>query len=153
MGLMVSSLVRTTTTAMTVVPFLLIFQLIFSGNFFALGRADFVKNFTISHWGMDGMCIVGQYNSLPMTTLWKTMVRFQDITIADNQPIRDVVQYMKDNDMVDSFKAWTGAQSGNPAYESIPSNVWLCWGVLLLMVAVFAIVSIIALQLIDRDKR
>ena len=153
LGLMVSSLVRTTTTAMTVVPFLLIFQLIFSGNFFALGRADFVKNFTISHWGMDGMCIVGQYNSLPMTTLWKTMVRFQDITIADNQPIRDVVQYMKDNDMVDSFKAWTGAQSGNPAYESIPSNVWLCWGVLLLMVAVFAIVSIIALQLIDRDKR
>ena len=153
LGLMVSSLVRTTTTAMTVVPFLLIFQLIFSGNFFALGKADFVKNFTISHWGMDGMCIVGQYNSLPMTTLWKTMVRFQDITIADNQPIRDVVQYMKDNDMVDSFKAWTGAQSGNPAYESIPSNVWLCWGVLLLMVAVFAIVSIIALQLIDRDKR
>ncbi len=42
MGLMVSSLVRNTTTAMTIVPFLLIFQLIFSGNFFSLGKADFI---------------------------------------------------------------------------------------------------------------
>lgn len=153
MGLMVSSLVRNTTTAMTVVPFLLIFQLIFSGNFFALGKADFVKYLTISHWGMDGMCTIGQYNSLPMTTLWKTMVRFQDITIADTQPIREVVQYMKENDMVDSFKDWAGAQSGNPAYEATVSNVWLCWGMLLLMIVVFAAVSVIALQLIDRDKR
>lgn len=153
MGLMVSSLVRTTTTAMTVVPFLLIFQLIFSGNFFALGKADFVKYFTISHWGMDGLCIIGQYNSLPMTTLWKTMVKFQDITISDTQPIHEVVQYMKENDMVDAFKAWSGANSGNPAYESIASNVWLCWGALLIMIAIFAIVSVVALQLIDRDKR
>ena len=49
MGLMVSSVVRNTTTAMTIVPFLLIFQLIFSGNFFSLGKADFMKNLTISH--------------------------------------------------------------------------------------------------------
>ena len=153
LGLMVSSLVRTTMTAMTIVPFLLIFQLIFSGNFFSLGRADFVKYFTISHWGMDGMCIIGQYNSLPMTTLWKTMKKFQDIDIMGGQPIKDVVQYMRENDLVDSFKAWSGAHAGNPAYESIPSNVWLCWGALLVMIAVFAIVSVVALQRIDRDKR
>ena len=153
LGLMVSSLVRTTMTAMTIVPFLLIFQLIFSGNFFSLGRADFVKYFTISHWGMDGMCIIGQYNSLPMTTLWKTMKKFQDIDIMGGQPIKDVVQYMRENDLVDSFKAWSGAHAGNPAYESSPSNVWLCWGALLVMIAVFAIVSVVALQRIDRDKR
>ena len=99
------------------------------------------------------MCIIGQYNSLPMTTLWKTMVKFQDITISDTQPIHEVVQYMKENDMVDAFKAWSGANSGNPAYESIASNVWLCWGALLIMIAIFAIVSVVALQLIDRDKR
>ena len=153
MGLMVSSVVRNTTTAMTIVPFLLIFQLIFSGNFFSLGKADFMKNLTISHWGMDGMCIIGQYNSLPMTTLWKTMVRVQDVTIMDGQPIREIVQYMRENDMVDAFKIWSGAQNGNPAYESTPANVWLCWGALLAMIVVFAAVSVIALQLIDRDKR
>lgn len=153
LGLMVSSIVKNTTTAMTIVPFVLIFQLIFSGNFFSLGKADFVKNFTISHWGMDSMCIIGQYNSLPMTTLWKTMVRIQDITVMDEHPIREIVQNMRENDMVDAFKIWSGAQSGNPAYESTPSNVWLCWGALLLMILIFAVVSVIALQLIDRDKR
>ena len=153
LGRMVSSLVRSTTTAMTIVPFLLIFQLIFSGNFFTLGKADFVKNFTISHWGMDSMCIIGQYNSLPMTTLWKTMVKFQDITVEDEQPLHDVVQYMRENDMVDSFKVWSGAQSGNPVYDSTVANVWLCWGALLVMIVIFAIISMVALQLIDRDKR
>lgn len=153
LGLMVSCLVRNTTTAMTIVPFLLIFQLIFSGNFFSLGKGDFIKNFTISHWGMDCMCIVGQYNSLPMTTLWKTMVKFQDITVEDQQPIKDVVTYIRENDQVDAFKAWSGTQGGNPAYESIPPNVLLCWGALLLMILIFAVVAVIALQRIDRDKR
>ena len=37
MALMVSCIVRSTTTAMTVMPFLLIYQLIFSGSFFELG--------------------------------------------------------------------------------------------------------------------
>jgi hypothetical protein len=50
MALMVSSIVRNTTTAMTTMPFLLIFQLIFSGSFFNLsGVADKVKYLTISH--------------------------------------------------------------------------------------------------------
>lgn len=153
LGLMVSCIVKTTTTAMTVVPFLLIFQLIFTGNFFDLGRADFVKNITISHWGMDCICIIGHYNSLPMTTLWKTMVRFQDITVEGMQPLQGVVQYMRENNLVDDFKMWCSAQSPRPGYESIPSNVLLCWGVLMLMVLVFAAVAIIALKFIDRDRR
>lgn len=153
LGLMVSCLVRTTTTAMTVVPFLLIFQLLFNGNFFKLGRGDFVKNFTISHWGMDCMCTVGRYNTLPMTTLWKTMVRFKDAEIDGGQPIKDLVVYMKENDLVDSFKIWSGQNSTVPSYEAIPANVWHCWGALLIMILVFTIVSVVALKLVDRDKR
>lgn len=152
-GLMISCLVRTTTTAMTVMPFVLIFQLIFSGGFFELGGADFIKVATISHWGMDSMCMIGQFNTLPMKTLWNTMVRFSDIEIGGTQPIKGIVQYVIDNNQVEDFMAWSGAQSANPAYESIASNVWLCWGVLLLMILVFAVVSVIALKFIDRDKR
>ena len=55
--------------------------------------------------------------------------------------------------MVDSFKVWSGAQSGNPVYDSTVANVWLCWGALLVMIVIFAIISMVALQLIDRDKR
>ena len=155
MALMVSCIVKTTTTAMTVMPFLLIFELVFSGGFFELGSADFLKVTTISHWGMDSMCIVGQYNTLPMKSLWNTMVKFQDITIPDTgqKPIQEAVQYIEQNDMVDDIMLWSGSYNTNPAYESIASNVWTCWGVLALMVVVFAVASVIALKFIDRDKR
>ncbi len=153
LGLMVSCIVKTTTTAMTIVPFLLIFQLIFTGNFFNLGKMEFLKNITISHWGMDCFCIVGQYNTLPMTTLWKTMKRFQDMEIEGYHPMRNVVRYMQENDLVDQFKMWCSNQNHIPAYDATASNVWLCWGVLLLMIALFAAVSVIALRSIDRDRR
>ena len=155
MALMVSCIVKTTTTAMTVMPFLLIFELVFSGGFFELGSADFLKVTTISHWGMDSMCIVGQYNTLPMKSLWNTMLKFQDITIPDTgeKPIQGIVQYIEQNDMVEDVMLWSGSYNTNPAYESIASNVWICWGVLALMVVVFAAASVIALKFIDRDKR
>ena len=62
LALMISSLVRTTTTAMTVMPFLLIFQLVFSGGFFALtGFAEKITALTISRWGLDSVCAIGRY--------------------------------------------------------------------------------------------
>ena len=68
MALMVSCIVRSTTTAMTVMPFLLIYQLIFSGSFFELGAADIIKVTTISHWGTDTLCTIGRFNEQPMVT-------------------------------------------------------------------------------------
>ena len=155
MGLMVSCIVKTTTTAMTVMPFLLIVQLVFSGGFFDLGGADFLKVATISHWGMDSLSTVGLYNELPMKSLWNTMVKFQDITIPgyEGQPVKMIVQYVEENDLVNDFMLWSGTYNANPAYDPIPSNVWMCWGCLLLMIAVFAVVSVIVLKFIDRDKR
>ena len=152
-GLMISCIVKTTTTAMTVMPFLLIFQLIFSGGFFDLGSADFLKVTTISHWGMDSMCMISRFNDQPMTTLWTTLVRFKDIEIGGVQPLQTVVQLVEDNNGVEGFMKWSGEQSANPAYEAIASNVWTCFGVLALMIVVFAVVSVIALKLVDRDKR
>ena len=155
MALMVSCIVKTTTTAMTVMPFLLIFQLVFSGGFFELGSADFIKVFTISHWGMDSMCTIGRYNDLPMKSLWNTMIKFQDITIPDTgeQPVKTIVQYIEQNNLVDDFKLWSGSYNTNQAYVSIASNVWTCWLLLLLFIVVFAVASVIALKFIDRDKR
>lgn len=153
MALMVSCIVKTTTTAMTVMPFLLIYQLIFSGGFFNLGRADIIKVTTISHWGMDSMCTVGRFNELPMVSLWNTLVGFKDFELFGTKPLLYVLQKMEEYDMVDDFTLWAGSYGANPAYESIAANVWICWGVLLLILVVFAIVSVIALKFIDRDKR
>lgn len=153
-GLMISCIVRTTTTAMTVMPFLLIFQLIFSGGFFALGKADFIKVATISHWGMDSLCTVANFNKLPMVSIWNMLVGFKnDIEIGGVKPLKDLLVYMEKTEHRDLFLQWCGERSAKPAYEALPSNVWLCWGVLLLMCVLFAVVAVIALKLVDRDKR
>ena len=154
MALMVSCIVRTTTTAMTVMPFLLIFQLVFSGGFFALsGFADKVKYLTISHWGMDSLCCIGRYNEQPMVSLWNTLVQFKDIEIAGFTPLRDILVEMERGGTRDDFLLWAGQQSALPEYTATAGNVMLNWSMLLVLLIVFVIVSIVALEFIDRDKR
>ena len=153
MALMVSCLVKNTTIAMTVMPFLLIYQLIFSGNFFALGAADFIKVTTISHWGTDSLCAIGRYNEQPMVTLWNTLVQFKNAEFYGEKPLLYVLQSVEKNGMLDEFLKWSGRNCVNPAYASTPENVLPAWGALLLMIAIFTVVALIALKSIDKDKR
>ena len=58
LGLAISAIVKTPTTAMTVMPFVLIIQLILSGMLFSLeGPLAIFGNLTISKWGMNAACI------------------------------------------------------------------------------------------------
>ncbi len=154
MALMVSCMVRTTTTAMTVMPFLLIFQLVFSGSFFSLeGFASRLSNLTVSHWGLDSVCAIGRYNEQPMVMLWNTIFKFKDVEVLGKKPLLDLIVMAENNGYRDQFLLWSGAQNQNAAYASTVENLLRHWGVLVLMAAAFAIVAIIALKFIDRDKR
>ena len=154
MALMVSCIVRTTTTAMTVMPFLLIFQLVFSGGFFELsGIADKIKYATISHWGMDSLCSIGRYNELPMVSLWNMLVSFKDIEILGKKPLLAILQDMERSGIRDELLKWSGSFSAEAAYESTAANVAAYWGAILLLLVIFAAASVIALKFIDRDKR
>ena len=154
MALMVSCIVRTTTTAMTVMPFLLIFQLVFSGGFFSLsGFAEKFTVLTISRWGLDSFCAIGRYNELPMVTLWNTVFKFRNITVDGRKPLLDLILSMQENDQVDDFLLWSGTYNTEPAYGSTLASVLQNWGVLLLLGIVFAAAATIALRSIDRDKR
>ena len=56
MAILVSCIVKDTNSAMTVMPFVLIVQLILAGVVFELeGVADIISNLTISKWGMNGL--------------------------------------------------------------------------------------------------
>lgn len=79
------TLMGTTTTAMTIMPFLLIFQLVFSCAFFQLNgnMVNRIKETTISKWGLTALCSQGDYNSLPMVALWNAVSKFQDVDVAD----------------------------------------------------------------------
>ena len=154
MALMVSCIVRTTTTAMTVMPFLLIFQLVFSGTFFNLqGFALMLTNLTVSKWGMGSICAVGRYNEQPMVTLWNTMFKFRNVEYMGQKPIWEIMNTVETEGELENFLLWSGSNNQNPLYASTVDNVLGKWGMLLLLIAVFAVVSVVALEFIDRDKR
>ena len=82
MALMVSAFVHNTTTAMTVMPFLLIFQLVFSGGFFQLdGFALKLCDFTVAKWGLTSLCAQADYNHLPMVSLWNSAFKLRNIEV------------------------------------------------------------------------
>ena len=65
LGLMVSCIVKTPQTAMTVMPFVLILQLILSGMIFELkGFTEKLSYLMVSKWGRNAICITSNANSL-----------------------------------------------------------------------------------------
>ena len=154
MALMISCLMRSTTAAMTVMPFLLIFQLVFSGGFFNLsGFADRIKVLTISHWGLDSLCAVGRYNEQPMVTLWNTLFQFKDVEIEGQKPLLDLIRMAEQQDLRGQFLLWSGSYNQNAAYAATAENVLHSWTALLVMLLVFALTAVLILRGIDRDKR
>ncbi len=58
-AVLISSIVRKENTAMTVMPFVLIIQLVMSGTVFHLeGITEMISYFTLSKWGLDGICAI-----------------------------------------------------------------------------------------------
>ena len=66
LSLWISTLVHSTTTAMTIMPFVLIFQLVFSGGLFSLPKVvDPLMKLTISNPGLKALASQKQINDLP----------------------------------------------------------------------------------------
>ena len=65
LGLMISSIVKTTGVAMTVMPFILILQLVMSGILFELkGITEMISYITVSKWGMEAFCTTSNLNGM-----------------------------------------------------------------------------------------
>ncbi|MCR5674375.1 MAG: ABC transporter permease [Lachnospiraceae bacterium] len=154
LALMVSSFAHTTTAAMTVMPFLLIVQLLFSGSFFSLpANVMPLSNLTISKWGLTAICAQGDYNSLPMVSIWNSAVKMKDVEVEGEKPLLEVLQYIERNDLRDTLMMETASYNQKPEYDYDPFIVLKCWGWLLLWTLVYVCISVISLEFIDRDKR
>ena len=154
MSLMVSSLTKTTTTAMTVMPFLLIFQLVFSGGFISLPeKAQPITNVTVAKWGMTAMCAQGDYNSLPMVSVWNTLFKMKDVEIEGQKPVLEMLKYAESNDMKEDILMQTASYNAIPEYDFDPAIVYRCWNWLLLWTVVYIAVAVAALEFIDKDRR
>lgn len=186
-ALFVSCIVRNPTTAMTVVPFMLIFQLVFAGTFFLLpGRIEPLTNLTLSHWGINSLCAQGRYNELKMTAVWKSVKKMDNMEIppekmaeiigaygdgtdempgdtqlvkelleknVGDKPVKKLIDYIESSHSEDKFQVECGKQNQNENFVSTGDNVTKCWGILVLIGAIFAALSVITLEFIDRDKR
>ncbi len=232
MSLFLSSISRTTTGAMTLMPFVLIFQLVFSGGIIPLPEwSRPLSNFTISNYGIRALAAQSGYNELPMTTVWNTLSGMMDTeiggtvtieelmshlenpalekyrdkqvlksyTVAEaagilglevgdtpdeklNDPVTagDIMDFLKNNEalknnkdqtitlkttlreVIDIFgeenvrsfvQEKTAAAAYKAEYEQSGGNIIFNWLMLGLYIAVFAILSTVVLELIDKDKR
>ncbi len=154
MALLVSALVHSTTTAMTIMPFLLIFQLVFSGGFFSLsGSALKVTNFTMSKWGLTALCSQGDYNSLPMVSLWNSAVKMKNIEIEGERPVYEVLSYIEKSGQREEILRKSGEQNQNSDYNFEPGKVLRCWGYLILFSFIYVLIATLSLEFIDHDKR
>ena len=154
LALAISSLVKNTTTAMTVMPFMLIFQLLFSGGLVQLtGAAKKLTDFTIAKWGLNALCTIGNYNSRPMVALWNMMFKFRDLEIYDIKPIGMILDWIQSENMMDSVLQSSGEYNQNLEYIFTSANLAKCWLSLAGIAVLCAVVSVILLEFVDRDKR
>ena len=94
-SLLVSSLAHTTTGAMTIMPFVLIFQLVFSGGMLELPKwTDPICNFTISNHGLCVISALSGYNESPMETGWKTLVSMKDDDVGGTFTLGDIMDFL-----------------------------------------------------------
>ena len=84
MSLWISCLARSTTTAMTIMPFVLIFQLVFSGGLLTLPQwvTQFhLTDLTISNPALKVIATQARYNDMPMTTLWSYVQKSENLPV------------------------------------------------------------------------
>ncbi len=149
LAMMVSCIVKSTTAAMTVVPFLLIVQLIFSGVAFPLkGVLDSISQLTISRWGIRAICTMANYNSLPSVTLYAAVNKLT--SVPEIALIYKYIRYSKFWTIIGDASA---SNLMNADYVFTRANGLLEWGVLTGMGLAFAIIGIIFLERIDKDGR
>ncbi len=92
MSLFLSSISHTTTGAMTLMPFVLIFQLVFSGGIIPLPEwSQPISNFTISNYGIRALAAQSGYNELPMTSVWNTLSGMKNSEIGGTITLGDIL--------------------------------------------------------------
>ena len=196
LSLWVSTIARNATTAMTIMPFVLIFQLVFSGGMLTLPEwSKPMTRFTISNPGLKVVAAQADVNNRPFVTISNMLVKMRDseigvdITVGkvldklenfDNPALKEVLSRVKEEpelqelleeevkiegtvgdvlkvvgeEEVTGFIEEKAAQASYVAdYDHTEENIFGYWRRLSLFVFVFAMLAMITLEFIDKDKR
>lgn len=153
LSLLISSIVHSTTAAMTIMPLILMIQLIFSGGIFALPKGmDGVKNLMLSSHGMAAICAEAKYNDLPSVTGWKMLKKAANAEDADPQ-IKQFVENAEATGQDKLINKKMAKTNVRPSFESTRMNITIRWWILVIFSFMFALAAVIFLERIDKDKR
>lgn len=126
LGIMVSSISDNPTTAMTIMPFVLILQLIMCGVLFELsGFSESIANVTYSKWGMSAFASTANLNDIEH--LMEQKLPDMATMIAEQYPPED-------------------------AYEATTKNLLGSWLWCMVITAVCSVTSVLALKIKNRDS-
>lgn len=126
LGIMVSSISGNPTTAMTIMPFVLILQLIMCGVLFELtGFSEVVANITYSKWGMSAFASTADLNS---------------------------IEHIMEQKLPDMASMIAEQYPPEEAYEATTKNLLGSWLWCLVITMVCSIVSVVALKIKNRDS-
>ena len=152
LGLAVSSFVKNTTAAMTVMPFILIVQLIFSGSIFPItGNAKIISELTISRWGQRALCIEANMNEIPSELLDSEIEMIQSIDGVED--LMDILPDKVTDKARESMEKFLYEYTYRKIYDYKAELVYRRWGYLLIFALAYALAAVISLEFIDRDKR
>ena len=129
LGLLVSSLVKNTDRAMVFAPIILIPQLLFSGILFNLeGVTEVLSWICVSRWGMQAFSNTADLNGV----LWNNLS----------------LRYKSEDMLKQAYDL-----NRNALYAHSKVNLLCAWGIILLTIAVFCIISTLVLRSVKNDKR
>ena len=152
LSLLISCIAKTTTAAMTVMPLVLMVQLIFSGAMFSL--PDSIKNLSplmISNHGIAAINAEARYNELTTSSGWKLIKKVSKN--SDDPEMTLMIEQMEEEGYDVQINAEVAKSNYKIDYECSRSNVLHQWEMLAVFVFVFAAGSVIALEFVDKDKR
>ena len=107
----------------------------------------------ISKWGTQGICALAHYNDLPAVMIWNRLVAAGNVDLGGVMKLSDVMRTVEEQGMREKVLSELGKASQNILYDSSPENLLTCWAYLILFIIIYAFVTVVFLEFIDRDKR
>ena len=102
LSLWVSALSRSSTTAMTIMPFVLIFQLVFSGGMLTLPQwSEPFTHFTISNPGLKVIAAQSDINNRPFVTITDMMHKMRNSEVKINVTLGQALDTMEMIDLAE----------------------------------------------------
>lgn len=127
-ALLISSIVKDSSTANTFIPIVLIVQIVFSGVLFDLGETmDTIAGIMISKWGIAALAASCRLNEGRLALLLQN----PEMSLQMGDEMNKI----------------------NDLFVATPQNLLKIWGILLIFIVVCAVLSGILLTSVKKDKR